>query len=49
MEEELKFIPPEIGFEEIDMYEKCANIYSVIVTFSELSRSKNPEQTKSAL
>lgn len=49
MEEELKFIPPEIEFEEIDMYEKCANIYSVIVTFSELSRSKNPEQTKSAL
>lgn len=49
MDEQIKLIPSEVEFEEIDKYEKCANIYSVLVTFSELSRNKNPEQTKSAL
>lgn len=49
MDKEILFIPNEAEFEEIDKYEKCANIYSVIVTFSELAREKNIEQTKSAL
>lgn len=49
MAEEVACIPEDAEFCEEDRYERCANIYSVLVAFSELSRDKNPEQTRSAL
>lgn len=43
LDETIHYIPDDVTFEKIERYEKCVNIYSIIVMFSELSRKRDLE------
>lgn len=41
LDDTVHYIPDDVTFEKIEKYEKCVNIYSIIVMFSELSRKRD--------
>ncbi len=43
LDTKIHYIPDNVTFKENNKYEKCVNIYSIIVTFSELARKRDPE------